>query len=1204
MKIVFWNIRGLKRLNAKDKLKSLVHSSCPSVVFVAEPKVRATSDFCKKLNLPNMHHKVIHNSTNTKKGNIWMSWNVNISAPKFFSITAQSITVEVGGCLVTGIHAACLTVDRRELWEELEFLNSQDKPWIAIGDFNTIMSVNEKKGGRSPLTISMQEFNDCLNTCGLIQAPKSGVEFSWCNNRAGTKRIMCNLDRAVYNAKWLEKYPGWSYKVNARGTSDHSALLGANAVMPKPDNVPFRALKAWLTHPYFLKLIKETWEYNLIGNPVFIFLSKLKRVKQIVKDWNWNDVRAQLQKAEKEVIKATLISDNQPENTKRQSHNAITELENSAGSIISTEQEISETLVEHFENKFKKQEVNFAEGIFDNIPKIINEEDKNMLNVIPTRKEIYTAVKEMDPDSAPGPDGFAGWFYTSTWDIIGDDLTLAIQFCWSRGFIPKVMNANFLTLLPKVQGAKKASQFRPIGMSNFCFNIFKKIITTRIGGVIEKIVSPQQGAFIKGRNIQNQIVLASELINEMETTRRGWNVGLKLDITQAYDSLSWDFLFQAMYTFGFSAKFIQWLLVLFQSTRISVMVNGGPGGFFPIGRGLKQGDPLSPILFIIAQEILSRKLTQMVQEKKLIPMVTRNGILPSHIFFADDIFLFFNGDKINIGNLVKLLKDYQQSSGQIVSMEKSKCFVGGTSEARKNQIAEYFGMSLSKFPDKYLGVNLVPGKIKSSHVWECVEALQSKMPGWMGKMLSFQERLILVKHVLCSIPIYNMSVYKWLRKVLSACDRIIRNSLWSGDPSKKKLLTVKWEEINAPFAEEGLGLRILKDINKSLLMKLTWKMQNDEDEWAKFFQAKFQDKHGEWINYYKKSSIWIGIKWVLDEVFINSRWIVGDGKNISVQDLLANGEWVIPAELSNMINVEELPVVDGQKDRKIWIWSKTGEFTVATAVELAGWNFFILYPISFDEVFSMAKSKSPAVKEIWMSAALITIKELCFHRNRVVYDGFQPNEEEVKSRIFHFTKECEVRMKGCMWNTIEDLQILNFFGMKCRTVKNSRIQQCFFSLPIDDKILLCCDGASRNNPGEAGYGFIGRDNTGGCLIVVARGIGIATNYMAEFFAVINACEWAISKGFLQVCIRTDSASILNSLVTKRIPWYIQTRWNKIISTLVSCEFIHSYREVNFSADGLAKLGATLLRGEKRIFLHKPSFLGRLEQTNKAYYRFM
>ncbi|XP_026436577.1 uncharacterized protein LOC113334564 [Papaver somniferum] len=215
-------------------------------------------------------------------------------------------------------------------------------------------------------------------------------------------------------------------------------------------------------------------------------------------------------------------------------------------------------------------------------------------------------------------------------------------------------------------------------------------------------------------------------------------------------------------------------------------------------------------------------------------MVNRNGISPSHIFFADDIFLFCNWDKRNTDKLLKLLKDYQQSSGQIVSMEKSKCFEGGTTDSRKLQNANNCGMSLSKFPDKYLGVNLIPGKIKSSYVWGYVDFLQSKVPGWMG------------------------------------------------DPSKKKLLTVKWEEVNSPLAEGGLGLRSLEDINKSLLMKLAWKMQNDVDEWVKFFQAKFQDKNGSWINYYKKSSIWIGIRWVMDEVFNNSRWIVGDGKSISV----------------------------------------------------------------------------------------------------------------------------------------------------------------------------------------------------------------------------------------------------------------------------------------------------------------------------------
>ncbi|XP_026459716.1 uncharacterized protein LOC113360422 [Papaver somniferum] len=393
-----------------------INSNGSKFVFVAEPKIRVTTDFCKKLNLPNMHYKLIHNSTENKKGNIWMFWNVNITTPTVVSNSAQAITVDVGGVLVTGVHAACLTVDRRELWEELEFISSLGKPWMVIGYFNTIMCAEEKKRGRSPLTISMNEFNSCLHSCGLIQAPKYGIEFSWCNNRFG----ICILDRAVFNVKWLECYPGWCYKVGARGTSDHSALLGVNSVIPKPANVPFMALKVWLSHPGFLKLIKDSWVEEISGNHAFSFLSKLKILKQIIKVWKWEifgDVRTQLQNAEKEVVQDAKISDNQPDDIVlldklitargkqelllqqnkeiaqqkarvqwlkdgasnssffhnsiklRQLHNAITELENSDDTIVSTQQEISNTLVDYFENKFKMQEVTFAKDIFHTFPK-------------------------------------------------------------------------------------------------------------------------------------------------------------------------------------------------------------------------------------------------------------------------------------------------------------------------------------------------------------------------------------------------------------------------------------------------------------------------------------------------------------------------------------------------------------------------------------------------------------------------------------------------------------------------------------------------------------------------------------------------------------------------------------------------------------------------------------------------------------------
>lgn len=127
-----------------------------------------------------------------------------------------------------------------------------------------------------------------------------------------------------------------------------------------------------------------------------------------------------------------------------------------------------------------------------------------------------------------------------------------------------------------------------------------------------------------------------------------------------------------------------------------------------------------------------------------------------------------------------------------------------------------------------------------------------------------------------------MSIYKWPKSVIRECERIIKNFLWTGDPNIKKLFTLKWEKVCAPLEEVGLGIRSLEVIKRALLMKLVWKIQQVNEEWALFFQAKFKMKNGELISYHKQSTIWPGLKWIMDDVTDNSRWIVGDGENISV----------------------------------------------------------------------------------------------------------------------------------------------------------------------------------------------------------------------------------------------------------------------------------------------------------------------------------
>ncbi|XP_026452140.1 uncharacterized protein LOC113352542 [Papaver somniferum] len=167
----------------------------------------------------------------------------------------------------------------------------------------------------------------------------------------------------------------------------------------------------------------------------------------------------------------------------------------------------------------------------------------------------------------------------------------------------------------------------------------------------------------------------------------------------------------------------------------------------------------------------------------------------------------------------------------------------------------------------------------------------------------------------------------------------------------------------------------------------------------------------------------------------------------------------------------------------------------------------------------------------------------------------------------------------------------------------SRIKEVFFSLPERNYLLLCCDGASKGNPGVAGFGFIGRNDSGDCVIAMSGGLGVATNYYAEIMVVLYAGECAIQHGHFLLIFRSDSQSVIEAFRSMKVPWFGISRWKKICEKALDWRFIHSYREVNFSADTMAKRGANLQRGECISYNHRPPFLTQMENGQQIYYKF-
>ncbi|KAK1557037.1 hypothetical protein Q3G72_016579 [Acer saccharum] len=282
-------------------------------------------------------------------------------------------------------------------------------------------------------------------------------------------------------------------------------------------------------------------------------------------------------------------------------------------------------------------------------------------------EEVKRAVFSIPKDSSPGADGFGSEFYMSCWDIVKDDVMDAAVDFFQGTPLSRFYSSSFIVLILKVDNPASFDKFRPISLCSVAYKIFSKIIVFRLTDLVEKLVSHEQGAFIPGRSIFENITLAHEMVHSLHKKMTGGNVMVKLDMAKAYDRVNWSFLLEVLKAFGFFDSFRKIIYNCVGSPWFSVMMNGTFKGFFQSARGLRQGDPLSPFLFILMDEVLTRLLRNNFESGRIGRFYHPIGApLVSHLLYADDILIFANGGKRSIRNLVKALETWLEISLRVI----------------------------------------------------------------------------------------------------------------------------------------------------------------------------------------------------------------------------------------------------------------------------------------------------------------------------------------------------------------------------------------------------------------------------------------------------------------------------------------------------------------------------------------------------------
>ncbi|CAL8168851.1 unnamed protein product [Prunus armeniaca] len=1020
MNIISWNARGAACTKFKTTVMNLSRTHHMDILFICEPRISGGKaiDVVKSLGFSN--YEIV--DANGFSGGLWLLWNASKVTIDIVGTSAQSISACV--CwpgqtpwMFTGVYAHPCIAKRQKLWDYLSFVGANhNMPWLIAGDFNEMLRFEDKLGGAS--LCRLRGFKTWFDNHDMVDLGFYGSKYTWTN-----KKVFERLDRAICNLSWRRFFADATVRHLPRTKSDHSPIkiCLASCFISSPPSRPFRFEAMWLQHENFQDVFYASW-----GSVIGSALDKSYALIAPLKQWNIQvfghlrqrknrllaridgiqkslclgpnrflcNLEPELVKEFNDVLEQEAVFWRQKSrvnwlqkgdrNTKffhlttiiRRRRNKIERLKNIAGDWVEEAVGIKALAVTYFSDLFSNDHVVDSEIGFPNLFPGIDVADLRLLNRPVALEEVKASLFNIGGLKAPGIDGFPACFYQSQWNHCGEDIFQMVLKAFHECTIPEKLNMTLITLVPKVESPLSMVQFRPISLCSTLYKVISKVIVARLRTILPNLISPNQVSFVHGRHITDNILIAQELMHKFKLSKgkKGF-MAWKIDLSKAYDRLNWNFIEHVLVELGLPLNLIKLIMSCVSTVKYQICINGELTESFQPKSGIRQGDPLSPYLFVLCIEKLSHIIFEDVRMGKWRPVKSSQaGPAVSHLFFADDLVLFAEATSNQARVLKNCLEVFCQASGQTVNFDKSAIFCSpNTCKEIAKEISCICGSPLTEDLGRYLGMPLLHSRIDKRTYSSLIDKVHKRLAAWKGKFLSLAGRATLIQSVTSAVPVYAMQTAKLPTSVCDALDKLNRNFFWGGSEKRSRVHLCQWDLVCRPKSKGGLGFKKTGAMNQALLAKIGWRLHiKDEGLWAKIYKAKYLKGHSilddSVIFRQDCSSTWRGVLHGAALLRKGMLWRIGDGGTVKfwkdnwvfdaplnqndsgvhicdpdsvISSFYRDGWWdmeklraALPDELVQRVISCPVGFNSGLQDAQIWKFSSNGIFSVKSAYNM------------------------------------------------------------------------------------------------------------------------------------------------------------------------------------------------------------------------------------------------------------------------------